>query len=165
MATTELLDQITHEQETLILPHFTADDAFEIGIHLRQTARSLHPKIPVAIRITLATGQIIFATLTTGPAVADSESWLNRKTNAVFRYGCASLYLGEKLRARGLKGDRVSEMAPVDDQEYACHGGAFPVRVKGVEGVVAVIVVSGLAQVEDHRLVVEGIKWFLNRNK
>ncbi|GLB45490.1 putative DUF967 domain protein [Lyophyllum shimeji] len=87
MATTQLLDQIINEQETLIFPHFTADDAFEIGIHLRQTARTLHSKIPVSIRITLATGQIIFSTLTTGPAVADSESWLRRKTNAVFRRG------------------------------------------------------------------------------
>ena len=32
--------------------------------------------------------------------------------------------------------------------DYAIHGGGVPVRVKGVEGVVAVIVVSGLAQHE-----------------
>ena len=37
----------------------------------------------------------------------------------------------------------------------------FPVKIKGVEGVVAVIVVSGLSQVEDHELLVEGVKWFL----
>jgi uncharacterized protein (UPF0303 family) len=67
------------------------------------------------------------------------------------------------MRAKGLKGDRVSEMAPVDDEKYACHGGGFPVRVKGVEGVVAVIVVSGLAQEEDHNILVEGINWFLQR--
>jgi uncharacterized protein (UPF0303 family) len=42
--------------------------------------------------------------------------------------------------------------------EYAIHGGAVPIRVTGVEGVVAVVVVSGLKQDEDHAVVVEAIK-------
>ena len=42
--------------------------------------------------------------------------------------------------------------------EYAIHGGAIPIRVTGVEGVVAVVVVSGLTQDEDHAVVVEVIK-------
>jgi len=42
--------------------------------------------------------------------------------------------------------------------EYAIHGGGVPVRVKGVEGVVAVVVVSGLKQELDHAVVVEVIK-------
>jgi uncharacterized protein (UPF0303 family) len=44
--------------------------------------------------------------------------------------------------------------------EYAIHGGGVPVRVTGVEGVVAVIVVSGLAQHEDHQIVVEALQAF-----
>ena len=42
--------------------------------------------------------------------------------------------------------------------EYAIHGGGVPVRVKGVEGVVGVIVVSGLKQEEDHQIVVEALQ-------
>lgn len=42
--------------------------------------------------------------------------------------------------------------------EYAIHGGGVPVRVEGVEGVVAVVVVSGLKQEEDHMVVVEGME-------
>ena len=42
--------------------------------------------------------------------------------------------------------------------EYAIHGGGVPVRVEGVEGVVAVVVVSGLKQEEDHMAVVEGME-------
>jgi len=45
--------------------------------------------------------------------------------------------------------------------EYAIHGGGVPVRVTGVEGVVGVIVVSGLTQKEDHQVVVDGLHWFL----
>ena len=41
---------------------------------------------------------------------------------------------------------------------YAIHGGGVPVRVKGVEGVIAVVVVSGLKQEEDHMIVVEGLQ-------
>lgn len=45
--------------------------------------------------------------------------------------------------------------------EYAIHGGGVPVRVKGVEGVVGVIVVSGLKQEEDHMVVLEALQMFL----
>ena len=43
-------------------------------------------------------------------------------------------------------------------REFAIHGGAVPVRVEGVEGVVAVVAVSGLKQEEDHQVVLEGIE-------
>lgn len=46
--------------------------------------------------------------------------------------------------------------------EYAIHGGGVPVRVHGVEGIVGVIVVSGLKQHEDHQAVVEGLEEFLD---
>lgn len=42
--------------------------------------------------------------------------------------------------------------------EYAIHGGGFPIRVRGVEGVVAVVVVSGLKQEDDHEVVAETVK-------
>ena len=41
--------------------------------------------------------------------------------------------------------------------QYAIHGGGVPVKVRGVEGIVGVVVVSGLKQHEDHAVVVEGI--------
>lgn len=45
--------------------------------------------------------------------------------------------------------------------EYAIHGGGVPVRVHGVEGIVGVIVVSGLKQHEDHQVVVEGLEEYI----
>lgn len=44
---------------------------------------------------------------------------------------------------------------------YAIHGGGIPVRVSSVDGVVAVIVVSGLKQNEDHQVVVEALEDFI----
>lgn len=51
------------------------------------------------------------------------------------------------------------EMA--DPSTYACHGGGFPVRVKNVEGIVGVIVVSGLKQEDDHGVIVDAIQEYL----
>ena len=45
--------------------------------------------------------------------------------------------------------------------EYAIHGGGIPIKVKGVEGVVAVVIVSGLKQEEDHEVIVETIEEIL----
>lgn len=47
--------------------------------------------------------------------------------------------------------------------EYAIHGGGVPVRVKDVEGVVAVIVVSGLKQDQDHGVIIETLEEFLQQ--
>lgn len=45
--------------------------------------------------------------------------------------------------------------------DYAIHGGGVPVRVRGVEGVVGVVVVSGLKQEDDHQVVVETVEEFI----
>ena len=42
--------------------------------------------------------------------------------------------------------------------DYTIYGGGVPVRVKGVEGVVAVAIVSGLKPDEDHMVVVEAME-------
>lgn len=64
------------------------------------------------------------------------------------------------MRAAGLPGKKLSEKVPgVDDGEYAVHGGAVPVCVEGVYGVVAVVAVSGLKQEEDHQAAVDGLRW------
>lgn len=41
---------------------------------------------------------------------------------------------------------------------YAIKGGGVPIRVRGVEGVVGVVVVSGLSQMEDHGVIMDVIE-------
>ncbi|KAI5850590.1 hypothetical protein BZA05DRAFT_415523 [Tricharina praecox] len=159
------LDELTTQHETLFFTHFDAQDAFDLGCIIRSRILSAFPETPVSIRITLPTGQILFTTVTVGGSTLDSESWLTRKAATVLRYGCSTLYMREKMVAKGLAGDRLSEMAPLDDAVYAVHGGGFPVRIRGVDGVAAVIVVSGLKQVDDHDYLVEGVKWFLEKDQ
>jgi uncharacterized protein (UPF0303 family) len=52
-------------------------------------------------------------------------------------------------------------LGPEEMGDYAIHGGAVPIRVRGVEGVVACVVVSGLKQHEDHGVVVEVLQEYL----
>lgn len=44
---------------------------------------------------------------------------------------------------------------------YAIHGGGWPLRVRGVEGIVAVVVVSGLKQEQDHGIIVQTVSEML----
>jgi uncharacterized protein (UPF0303 family) len=44
--------------------------------------------------------------------------------------------------------------------DYAVTGGSFPIRVRGV-GVVAAATASGLSSMDDHDLIVEGIRAYL----
>ena len=46
--------------------------------------------------------------------------------------------------------------------EFAAHGGAFPIYVRGT-GAVATVTVSGLPQKADHELVVEALSEILGR--
>jgi uncharacterized protein (UPF0303 family) len=56
-------------------------------------------------------------------------------------------------------GERAfAEKYAINNADYAIHGGAVPVRVRGVEGIAAVVVVSGLKQDEDHMVVIEGLE-------
>jgi uncharacterized protein (UPF0303 family) len=66
------------------------------------------------------------------------------------------------LKDRGKSLQETYEMS--DPSIYAVHGGGFPVKVKGVEGVVGVIVVSGLTQEDDHAVIADSVKQYLANN-
>lgn len=63
----------------------------------------------------------------------------------------------DKFKARFSLGETAGD--------YAIHGGGFPIRVTGVEGPIGAIVVSGLAQEEDHQVIVESLQAFLSAQK
>jgi len=51
------------------------------------------------------------------------------------------------------------EHSGLDNELYAAHGGGFPIMVTG-QGVVGVALVSGLPQVEDHKMIIQGLTNF-----
>lgn len=147
------LEQIEHIDSTLVFPHFNTDTAWTLGSLLRTRLASI-PQ-PVVIDIALAHSQhTLFRTTTHPGTTPDNDFWVTRKRNTVLRWGQSTWYqsckYGGDEAAFGKKfslGERVGE--------YAIHGGGWPVRVKGVEGIVAVVVVSGLKQDQDHGIIVQ----------
>ncbi|PZT69402.1 heme-degrading domain-containing protein [Streptomyces sp. SW4] len=148
------LEELQEQERRLVFRSFTHDDAWALGSLLVQLARER--QAPVAIDIHRAGQQLFHAALP--GSTPDNDAWIARKRRVVERYGCASYQVGERFRA---KGTTFEESSRLDPDTYAAHGGSFPVTVEGV-GVVGAVTVSGLPQVQDHRLVVEALERFLD---
>lgn len=137
------------------LIHFTANDAWTLGVALRE--RLLKTSAAVAVNIAHAnSNQILFHTVTREGTAPANDIWISRKRKAVLRWGMSTFALNVKMngdeeafKTRYQLGDSAGE--------YAIHGGGVPIRVRGVEGIIAVLVVSGLKQEEDHAVAVEAL--------
>lgn len=144
------LAELAAQEDELHLPGFTADDAWEVGVALVAAARAL--QAPVAIDITRNRHRLFHAVRP--GATPDNEVWIERKIRVVERFGHSSLYMGQLCREQGTTFEATFGLDP---RRYAAHGGAFPVLVRDV-GPIGVVVVSGLPQLDDHRLVVTALR-------
>lgn len=136
------------EAASLILNQFSERDALRLGQIL--TDMAMNEALPVVINIR-TTDRTLFHAALPGSAPLN-DLWARRKSNTSLRFHEASLLVGTRHRE---KGETLAKHG-LDSAEFADHGGAVPIRVRGV-GVVAVATVSGLPQVEDHKLVVRGL--------
>src|SRR3954471_9753272 len=153
MTSRDLLDQLEAEELRLVFDAFDEQTAWDLGSALRATA--VAGRLPVAIAIR-CNGRLLFHAALPGSS-ADNDGWLGRKSAVVDRYGRSSLRVGEQFRVDGGSFDADSRLHPSD---YAAHGGAFPILVRGT-GCVGTVAVSGLPELEDHQLVVETLEIFL----
>jgi uncharacterized protein (UPF0303 family) len=153
MSGRELLDELEAQEARLVFDSFDEQIAWDLGVALRDAG--LAAGLPIAISIR-RNGQELFHAALPG-ASADNDGWLARKSAVVDRYGRSSLRVGEEFRVRGESFDEASRL---DVADFAAHGGAFPILVRGT-GCVGSVAVSGLPQLEDHRLVVETLETVL----
>jgi uncharacterized protein (UPF0303 family) len=144
------LDQLAADEAELQFSSFTEDDAWTLGSAMVATARAAGA--PVAIDITRHGHQLFHAALP--GSSPDNDRWIERKRRVVNRFGHSSLYM-RVLCAQD--GSTLADKFLLDPREFAAHGGAFPLLVRGV-GPVGTVVVSGLPQVEDHRMVVAALR-------
>jgi uncharacterized protein (UPF0303 family) len=149
----ELLDELEAQESRLVFDRFDENTAWDLGVALREAA--LAAGLPVAISIR-RNGQRLFHAALPGSS-ADNDGWLARKSAVVDRYGRSSLRVGEQFRVDGGSFDEDSRL---DGSLFAAHGGAFPILLRGT-GCVGTVAVSGLPQLQDHRLVVETLEAFL----
>ncbi|WP_432565408.1 heme-degrading domain-containing protein [Kineococcus sp. SYSU DK003] len=151
--TNDLLTRLAADEERLVFEGFDEDDAWRLGSLLVERARAAGLPVAIAIR---RNGQRLFHAALPG-SVADHDHWLQSKMNVVDRFGHSSYLVGTQWSAGG---GNFDVDARVDPRTHAAHGGAFPVRVRGV-GVVGAVAVSGLPQADDHALVVDTLTEFL----
>ncbi|MES2667712.1 MAG: heme-degrading domain-containing protein [Pseudomonadota bacterium] len=143
---------LAQEAATLIFARFTEDTALKLGLVLVEMARADGMAVVIDIR---TANRTLFHAALPGSAPLN-DMWARRKSNTALRFQLASLQVGAVNRE---KGETLAQHG-LSPEDHADHGGAVPIRVDGV-GVVAVATVSGLPQVEDHRLVVRGIQALL----
>ena len=142
------ITELESEAARLILPDFTEDTALRLGLALMNMAKL--DRLPVVIDIRTP-DRTLFHLAMPGSAPIN-DRWARRKSNTALHFHLASLHVGRNMAA---KGDTLA-MHGLSEADYAIHGGAVPVCVAGT-GVVACATVSGLPQLEDHRLVVRAL--------
>jgi uncharacterized protein (UPF0303 family) len=117
------------------------------------------PARAALISISTSSGsQTLYQSVTGGNTSPDNEVWVRRKRATVLRFGVSSWLMNRKFGGDEAAFAAKFGMDPVQAGQYAIHGGGVPIRVEGVAGVVAVVVVSGLKQHEDHGVVAEVIR-------
>jgi uncharacterized protein (UPF0303 family) len=151
----DILGKLLAEERELEFPSFNEDAAWRIGAWLWETAAA--ENLAVTIDIALA-GRQLFHAARAGTSV-DNDEWIKRKVRLVNRTGHSSYYAGRRLKSLG---KTIEEDFLLPESEYAPHGGSFPIILAGT-GAVGTITVSGLAQEEDHKLVVRAIRNFLGK--
>lgn len=149
-----LLEELLGQERELQFDRFSNEDALRLGMRLVEKAQAQGKSITVDI---CRNGQQLFHAALPGTS-ADNDAWIRRKNNVVNRYGHSSLFVGTQFRAKGTTFEQSSRLDP---DQYAAHGGAFPVSVREV-GVIGTVTVSGLPQAEDHAFVVAVLREFLN---
>lgn len=146
--------QIRREEDELDFERFGYDTAWDVGSWLVERGRA--EGMPIAISIVFGEQRVFHAALP--GSGSDNDRWLARKQRVVAAYNASSFRIGTEFREHGEDFDTASRYDPRD---YAAHGGAVPIRVRG--SLIGSVAVSGLAQEVDHALVMEALRAALGR--
>jgi uncharacterized protein (UPF0303 family) len=149
----KILERLLLEEQQLQFSSFNEDTAWQIGSWLVEHA--IQNELPITIDIRRGEQQLFHASR---PGTnADNDEWVKRKVRLVYRFGHSSFYMGQFLKSEG---KTIEEKFLLPESEYAPHGGCFPIILKE-SGMVGAITVSGLAQADDHKVVVAAISHYL----
>lgn len=146
------LQRVIHQEAELRLPHFDNNDAWKLGTLVRDLAIQRNQTLVIDIRRFGQPSQQLFFCALPG-TTPDNARWVQRKSNVVARFHRSSYQLGLFLAKSNIG---FSEKYSLPDEDYACHGGSFPIHVTGT-GIVGALTVSGLPQRQDHNLCVEAL--------
>lgn len=133
----------------ITLEKFSNEIGLEIGLAIVNLAKERNQNIAVQVE---RLNQIIFLYVGTD-LPADKHNWLKRKSNLAKHFEESSLSIKEDL----IQGKMTLEDTfALDEKEYLAKGGALPIFVKNA-GMIAIVSVSGLRDVEDHQIIVDAL--------
>jgi endoglucanase len=147
------LAALLREEQQLQFDRFDDATARAVGAQLVARAEREHKTVTIQV----SRGDTVLFKQAMPGASPDHADWIRRKNNLVERTGHSSFYTHNEVRQAG--GDHDA-LPGLDMRDYAAHGGAFPVIVRG-QGVVGTVTVSGLPGPDDHALVVAALKDYL----
>lgn len=151
---TDLIAVIEEQENRLQLSRFTHADALALGLRLVDIATERSLAITIDVR--KGDQQVFHAAL--AGTTADNDDWVNRKNRTVRRFGASSFLVGRRFAASD-KDFNAATGLPFS--HYVAHGGCFPIVIRDA-GLVGTVTVSGLAQADDHALVVEALEALLS---
>jgi uncharacterized protein (UPF0303 family) len=141
------LDLLAEQELRLRFQSFDLATAWELGTRLRALAEARGQAVLIEVRLG---GRPVFLTAMPGTGAANAD-WARRKANTVELLERSTYRLGRTPpSAEGTLHERMG----LSMRDYAVAGGGFPILL--ADGLcLGVVLVSGLPQREDHRLIVE----------
>jgi uncharacterized protein (UPF0303 family) len=150
--------ELLAEEEELIFPKLEIIDAVALGEIAVKLARAKN--LPVAIEVRIDEWVVFHVSLPgTKP---ENDWWIARKARVVASDGHSSMYERVAAEEEGIDELTWYAMNNLPEETHALHGGGYPIHVVG-EGHCGTILVSGVPQVDDHKLAVAAVREFLGK--
>ena len=146
---------LEREAEALVLPSLTQAQAIEIGEI--GFAKASTRELPIIVEVRLGEWTVFKAVLP--GAKPEQDSWVARKARVVMATGNSTIFERVAAEERGV--DWYAETG-LSEKLHAIHGGGLALNVVD-KGLVGILLISGLPQVQDHLLGVEVLTEFLAR--
>ncbi|MGN7295472.1 heme-degrading domain-containing protein [Rhizobium sp. SAFR-030] len=144
------LAELADELKSLEIDRFDHEFAWNLGMQIRDKANKGRHDVAIEIR---HGSDVIFATLV-GQATIDNFDWARRKCAVVHRFHRSSLAMRLEAEQNGYDFNTRFRLPPAD---FAASGGGVPLVLKGGT-FIGSVGVSGLPNVEDHRLISETLR-------
>jgi len=150
--------ELLSEEEELIFPKLEISDAVALGEIAVKLARAKN--LPVAIEVCIDDWVVFHVSLP--GAKPENDRWIARKARVVASDGHSSMYERVAAEEEGVDELAWYAMNNLPEETHALHGGGYPIHVVG-EGHCGTILVSGVPQVDDHKLAVAAVREFLGK--
>ena len=146
--------QLLEEESLLQLPSLSNSDALEIG----EIATTLgnQRRVPITVQVRIGDRVVFHASLE--GSKPENDWWIDRKVAVVMLMHHSTMYERVSAEERGVGWHEENNLK---DETHAIHGGALPLVTN--KGVMGILIISGLPQVEDHLFAVEVLTEFLAR--